>query len=875
MALSTAQQAEVWTLLQRSPVAQRWPGLRSALAGMTIQDVTSGTPIFRPGDPPLHLFAVLRGRVAVTLQEAGDTWFEQTLTPGQFFGQQALFDEAYEATARVPQEIGSATLLLMSASDLRVALERAPGLREDLLHETRASRLRRIPLTRRLTDKQVRWLAQLIEEVDFVGGAPLPVNARPGIWIIDRGQVAVTGPASAAAEGEPDWRLTAGNFFVAMGRTALVEHGLQPMRFGQNCAADTATAHVDTHLFYLPSIHADRLIDVFPDISELVRQPINIVLHLNRTPLFKDLPDKTKQHLAQFCAWEFVPAPHNITTQGNPGHSYVILRQGGALITAFDTYGRERPRSQLEMDSSYGATSLLHGQTRDATVRAVPGPSLRGWPALPGADILTLDRRDLQHAIAERPELWRDTDIVHQMRDTREAMPTYDWLDEGEVVVWRGRPHPFWLAWPLLLIFLAFLAMVLLVALLPASSRVLGGLSTLLISALILVPIAILTAINYFDDFYVISNRRVTRRVRQLLIFEERSEAPIEMIQDVTYDTRFWGRVFDFGDVTVRTASKAQPIRLLNVPRPYEVKDKLEGTRSEVMAEERGRQKEDLRRGLIKDLKLALPIPPRQRALGDVPEPTASAVRTWFRRQSGRRARRTNVPTPMTFSTWLAGHLGVLPESWRRTLFGQLPPQATMEQPGMHVWRKHWLNLIGRAGPPLVVLILVLAGGALLLSGTVTIDELDAVAVLLGWAVLFLIAAGWLWWEIQDYHNDVYIITDDRIIDIEMKPLGLSTKRREGSLEKVQNVVAQQNGFWAAVLRYGDVVISTAAADEGFTFSMVANPRVVQSVVFQKLAQYRARAEKRRDADRRQELIEALSVYHQLRGGGAQPDSFH
>lgn len=874
MALSPTQQQEAWQLLQRHPLAQRWPALRAALAGMTEQTVTSGMPIFRPGDPPLHLFIILRGRVAVTLQEAGDTWFEQTLGPGQFFGQQALFDEAYDATARVPQEVESATLLLMGASDLRVALERAPGLRDDLLHEARASRLRRIPLTRRLTDKQVRWLAQLVEEADFEAGAPLPVNARPGIWIVDRGQVSVTGPASGAAEGEPDWRLTAGNFFVAMGRSAMVEHGLQTMRFGQNCAADTATARVDTHMFYLPSIHADRLIDVFPDISELVRQPINIISHLGKTPLFKDLPERTKRHLAQFCAWEFVPAPHNITTQGNPGHSYVILRQGGALITAFDTYGRERPRSQLEPDSSYGATSLLHGQVREATVRAVPGPSLRGWPPLPGADILTLDRRDLQYAIAERPDLWRTTDIVHQMKDTQEDLPAYDWLDEGEAVVWRGRPHPFWLAWPLLLVFLVFLAMVLLVVILPDDAKKLGGLSTLLISALILVPIAIFAAINYFDDFYVITTRRVTRRVRQLLIFEERSEAPVEMIQDVTYDSGFWGRVFDFGDVTVRTASKAQPIRLLNVPRPNDVKEKLEGTRSEVLAEERGRQKEELRRGLIKDLKLALPIPPRQRALGDVPEPTPSAVRTWFRRQSRRRTRRAQVPTPITFSAWLAGHLGLLPENWRQTLFGQPAPQRTMEQAGMHIWRKHWLNLVGRAGPPLLAFLIVLVGGVMLLSGTLTIDKLNAVAILIGWFALFGITGGWLWWEFQDYRNDVYIITDDRIIDIEMKPLGLSAKRREGSLEKVQNVVAQQNGFWAAVLRYGDVVISTAAADEGFTFSMVANPKLVQSVVFQKLAQYRARAEKRRDAERRQELIEALSVYHQLRGGSPREDTF-
>jgi len=118
------------------------------------------------------------------------------------------------------------------------------------------------------------------------------------------------------------------------------------------------------------------------------------------------------------------------------------------------------------------------------------------------------------------------------------------------------------------------------------------------------------------------------------------------------------------------------------------------------------------------------------------------------------------------------------------------------------------------------------------------------------------------------------VVTDDRIIDIEMKPLGLSMKRREGGLSKVQNVVAQQNGLWANIFDYGDVVISTAAADEGFTFIMVPNPKGVQTTVFQKLEQFRSREEHRRASGRQQEMIEALSVYHQVRGGGPQADGF-
>jgi len=168
----------------------------------------------------------------------------------------------------------------------------------------------------------------------------------------------------------------------------------------------------------------------------------------------------------------------------------------------------------------------------------------------------------------------------------------------------------------------------------------------------------------------------------------------------------------------------------------------------------------------------------------------------------------------------------------------------------------------------------LLAVAGLALSGVFGAQSLNATSLILGWLVLMATTAIWFWWEWTDYRNDIYVVTDDRIIDIEMKPLGLSMKRREGGLSKVQNVVAQQNGLWANIFDYGDVVISTAAADEGFTFNMVPNPKGVQTTVFHKLEQFRSREEHRRASGRQQEMIEALSVYHQVRGGGPQADGF-
>ncbi len=868
------QQAEVWEILKNAPLVKKWPQFQTAvLPDAELVQLAAGEFIFRRGDPPRYLFVVVSGRVLMRLQEGGDTWFEQELQPGQVFGQQALWDEAYRTTARVAMRGEPATLLLIEASMLRVALERMSDLREELLHETRAGRLRRIPLFRSLSDDQVRWLAQLVEEKDLKAGENLALQAGPGIWIVDRGQLEVTGPLNPHPNDTKTWRITAGNFLVAIGSTAEAADPGKAMRFGLSCAADTARATVDTHLFYLPSVHADRVISQFPDVGKLVHAPVDMVAALDQAPLFQSLPQRQKLHLAQYCGWEFVPEKQTITTQGNPGHSFVILREGGGLITAFDNYGRERPRSRLRARSSYGNTSFLKGSPREVTVRAVRGEGVRGLAGLPGADIVTLDRRDFLHAAAERPDIWKGQQLAQQVEATREVKPKYSWMQEGEFVRWESRPHLLWLIWPLVVLLLGLLILTVIVLLLPREFALIGDIALLILGSF-LVLIGIAVGINYFDDYYVVTNRRVTRRDRQLLLFEARAEAPIEMVQDVTINSGFWGRVFDYGDVTIRTASKGGAIQLDNVPQPDSVKVILEEARTEAQADERGRQKEELRRGLIKDLHLALPVPARQRALGDAPMPMTGPAPAWFKRLFRRKPAKQRVPTRPSTQAWLAQHASRLPPAWRKTLVGNTPPVGQpKELPGMVLWRKHWLNAVGRAGAPFLAFMAVLVLGLLLFLGGFGAITLSGVGWVLGWLVLLSGAGLWLWWEFADYRNDVYIVTDDRIIDIEMQPLGLNAKRREGGLEKVQNVVAQQNGIWAKIFGYGDVVISTAAVDEGFTFNMVSKPQVVQSVIFQKLNQFRVRDERRRATQRQQELIEALSVYHQLQGG-SQADSY-
>ena len=140
----------------------------------------------------------------------------------------------------------------------------------------------------------------------------------------------------------------------------------------------------------------------------------------------------------------------NITTQGQTGYEYIILREGSALITALDDSGRERPKNRDVPDLGLSARPPCSRTSR--AMRPCAGRRAAGWRArrvCKGADILTLDRRDLQHAFAERPDLWNsDVPLFRNFHQVKQEKVPFEWMREGEVLIWRDRPHWLWLIAP-------------------------------------------------------------------------------------------------------------------------------------------------------------------------------------------------------------------------------------------------------------------------------------------------------------------------------------------------------------------------------------------------------------------------------------------
>lgn len=93
---------------------------------------------------------------------------------------------------------------------------------------------------------------------------------------------------------------------------------------------------------------------------------------------------------------------------------------------------------------------------------------------------------------------------------------------------------------------------------------------------------------------------------------------------------------------------------------------------------------------------------------------------------------------------------------------------------------------------------------------------------------LFLWLFGFLLWV--DYYFDVWIVTNERIINIEQKGLFVR-EMSELHFASVQDVTSEVIGVIPTILNYGDVTVQTAAEKGRFVFRQVPDPYKVKDLV--------------------------------------------
>ncbi len=99
--------------------------------------------------------------------------------------------------------------------------------------------------------------------------------------------------------------------------------------------------------------------------------------------------------------------------------------------------------------------------------------------------------------------------------------------------------------------------------------------------------------------------------------------------------------------------------------------------------------------------------------------------------------------------------------------------------------------------------------------------------VVLGW---YLITMAFVLENFISWFYNIYIVTDERIIDIDFYNL-VYKEVSDANIEKIQDVTYRVGGIVKSIFGYGDVLIQTAAEVADFDFPSVPNPEKVARIL--------------------------------------------
>jgi len=497
-----------------------------------------------------------------------------------------------------------------------------------------------------------------------------------------------------------------------------------------------------------------------------------------------------------------------------PDYLYLVL--SGQLRAIGNSGGRLQVLNYHNAPAFVGECGVVHHTTRTASVEAVSDAKLACWSM---EDVTRLLRANE----AMRAHLKRTYALY--LEHARQQFPGKQW---DETVVFRSRKHVVQLLSALILP-LAMFSIGLFLWLVLSSVWILS-------SFFIGVMLAGLAcgAYGYFDwanDEYIVTSKRVIHIERLLLYGEERDEAPLVRIQDVTVTTtNLLQRLLDYSDMRIKTAG-AGTIIFSGMPHAERVR--------ELIFKERDREYE-------------------RRAAED-----RMVIRSTLQQSIATALSRRNFELKTTTTQWqLNGTqpgLDVIHISRLPFLIRYFYPRQRILEGDKITWRKHWVVLARKIIPPL-----------LLLNGSLAALMLLLLYMPQTWyfkVVIPLVIGAFIWYlfRYDEWYRDVYIIHGNRIIDIVSSGFRLrGERRREGTFDAVQNVTYNIPSFWHRLVNMGDVVIETAGTEQTFAFNSVFNPSKVQQEVFDRWNAYHEDRRRREQEEQRRRWAEWFSEYHVL-----------
>lgn len=561
--------------------------------------------------------------------------------------------------------------------------------------------------------------------------------------------------------------------------------------------------------------------DLIPQFADLLRAHY----------LFQGLDEAQLAHVIT----RFVPVRYKadevIFQQGTQGNNFYIIFEGSVRLSHIERQ-KETHVDVLSEGDYFGEEALLFDRPRLFSVKTVE-PSL----------LLRLDREAFFELLSRFPQLRSNLSAT---ADSRLLVQTgkFEWVGEDEVVYLITRKHKAFLWFRMLLpVFIAVISALALAygfsvgeGLELSPPIILGGLG---------ICISILWGVwiwvDWGNDYYIVSNRRVLWMEKVVALYNSRREAPLTQILSVNVYRSWLGRTLGYGDVDVRTFTGGILMRKMDKPKLFA--RFVEGF--QVHAHQL-QQRDELHKNEVA-LQVGL-HPPEEPE--EVPEEDT---------QNTTPAPEEEQPEGQAKPGFIRGMLDTF-------------LKVRYEQSGVITYRKHWLLLLRKVWLSSLC-ILLLTGVTVYIVEEIGVGDMDVSFGLTGLPIIgFLYFVLFLWWlyGYVDWSNDIYQLTPDQIRDIERKPLGQELKKT-APLDSILSLEHTRDGILQLALNFGNVIINVG--ETRFIFRGVYNP----DQAHQDVADYiEARARRKREAEadnERTRMVDWLKIYHRQSGTPEQHEN--
>jgi len=524
---------------------------------------------------------------------------------------------------------------------------------------------------------------------------------------------------------------------------------------------------------------------------------------LKKLHLFRGLTDEDLNAVAEELQERSFDKTEMVFAEGSPADSQHLVYQRKVNITRTVNNHQVKVASLVKGDY-YGEQGLLRNKNRSASVTAEPGTLL-----------LVLFRGPFMRLLKKTTALRHIFEIMMSSRQLAQEL-RFTWLADNEIIYFLARKHQFLLLRDMLLpVFLLIPIVGLLTFAYALNSATIGLIGGFVLASDL--AWAVWRFIDWGNDFYIVTNQRVIWLEKVIAFYDSRTEAGMGTILSVSTETEYFGRIFDYGTVVVRTYTGQ--IRMNYVRHPKQAADMIEEYWNRAKETGRKADEEIMKQAIRNKLGYTKPGPQPpllQPQTAAKPAKKESALAAWLKYAF---RMRTEDGTTITY-------------------------------------HKHIYGFFRDAAP--------YAFGILCLVGVMLIWPFFlsfALPVWLGTLIVFAIVVlfGFVVYQYLDWVNDIYQVTADQIIDVSRKPFG-TEDRKAAPLENILSTEYKRSGLIGMLLNFGTVFIMVGGAK--FDFTDVADPPTVQQDIVRR---QQGRLQKKRETEsysERERMAEWLAMYH-------------